>query len=443
MSQTPRAPEPANEIERHENALLARIGLPTFLLWGFIGTLIFMIGDGVESAYLSPFLVKKGISEHDVALLVTTYGVAAAISSWLSGALSDVIGPKRVMIAGLIIWIIFDALFLSLAIPATNYTLMLVFYGLRGFGYPLFAFGFLIWIVITVNPARLGSACGWFWFAFTGGLPTLGSLFARFAIPLVGAYRTLWFALGIVVIGGLIALLGIRDQRGAEHRAEAGQSPFKTLFASLSIVRLRPKTGLGCIVRAINTSAEFGFLVMLPIYFTKTLHFTLEQWLEVTTCIFASNIIGNLLSGIVSDWLSWRRTIIYVGGIGSAISTLALYAVPTLLGPGGMVLTLCAGAFYGLTLAGYVPLSALMPYLAPEDKPAAMSMLNLGAGASVWVGPAIVAIFQPSVGVLGVMCIYSAIYFISAIMSFFLTLEPRVEEEIAADRAAGRLVAGH
>ena len=79
----------------HENALLARIGLPTALFWGFVGTLVFMIGDGVESAYLSPFLVRRGLVEHDVAVLVTVYGVAAAISSWLSGALADVIGPRR------------------------------------------------------------------------------------------------------------------------------------------------------------------------------------------------------------------------------------------------------------------------------------------------------------------------------------------------------------
>lgn len=197
-------------------------------------------------------------------------------------------------------------------------------------------------IVVTVHPSR--PACGWFWFAFTGDLPTLGSTFARISIPVVGAYTTLWLALLTVV-----ALPGIRDNR--------------------------------------------GFLIMLPICFTTTLHFTLEQWLEGIACIFTSNMVGNLLSGIVSDRLTWRRTVMFIGGIGSAVSTLVLYMVPTRLGPDGMFLTLCAGAFYGLTLAGYVPLSALMACLAPEEKPAAMSMLNLGAGASVRIGPAVVALF--------------------------------------------------
>ncbi len=51
------------DIVREENPFLARIGIPIFLFRGFLGTLIFMIGDGVESAYLSPFLVKGGIGE--------------------------------------------------------------------------------------------------------------------------------------------------------------------------------------------------------------------------------------------------------------------------------------------------------------------------------------------------------------------------------------------
>ena len=431
------------DIVRAENPFLARIGIPTFLFWGFVGTLIFMIGDGVESAYLSPYLVKGGIGEQSVAILFTVYGVAAAISSWLSGALSEMIGPRRVMMLGVAIWVVCQVLFLTLAIPTRNYDLMLLFYGLRGFGYPLFVFGFLVWIVLTVSPARLGAACGWFWFAFTGGLPTLGSVFARVSIPIVGAYVTLWLALATVCIGALVALFGLRDDRGSTVEHKPGYSPLKTLFASLSIVREHPKVGLGSIVRAINTAPEFGLLVMLPIYFTKTLHFTLAQWLEVTACIFTSNIIGNLLSGIVSDWLSWRRTIMFVGGVGSAISTILLYEVPTRLGPDGMLLTMCAGGFYGVTLAGYVPLSALMPYLAPENKPAAMSMLNLGAGMSVWIGPAIVAVFLSTIGVFGVMCIYSGIYLISAVIGHFLTLAPEVQAEVDADRAAGRVVAGH
>ena len=81
-----------------------------------------------------------------------------------------------------------------------------------------------------------------------------------------------------------------------------------------------------------------------------------------------------------------------------------------------------AGMMYGATLAGYVPLSALMPSLAPEHRGAAMSMLNLGAGASTWVGPAIVGLFLAPLGVAGVMWIFAVLYLISAVLALMLKL---------------------
>ena len=58
---------------------------------------------------------------------------------------------------------------------------------------------------------------------------------------------------------------------------------------------------------------------------------------------------------------------------------------------------------YGATLAGYVPLTALVPSLSPENKGAAMSVLNLGSGLSAFVGPLVVTAFIGPLGVGGVM----------------------------------------
>lgn len=75
--------------------LIDRMGIPRPLLWGFVGLLLFMIGDGVEAGYLAPYLEGQGHSSTRVALLFTVYGVAVSISSWLSGPLSDLWGPKK------------------------------------------------------------------------------------------------------------------------------------------------------------------------------------------------------------------------------------------------------------------------------------------------------------------------------------------------------------
>src|SRR3954468_1149866 len=120
---------------------LDRIGIPKSLAWGFVGLLLFMIGDGVEAGFLPPYLGTFDFSTRAVSLIFTSYGFCAAIAGWLSGALSDVWGPRRVIVIGLVVWASFHILFLVTAIPAGSYTAMLMTYGLRGFGYPLFAFG--------------------------------------------------------------------------------------------------------------------------------------------------------------------------------------------------------------------------------------------------------------------------------------------------------------
>jgi MFS-type transporter involved in bile tolerance (Atg22 family) len=65
-------------------------------------------------------------------------------------------------------------------------------------------------------------------------------------------------------------------------------------------------------------------------------------------------------------------------------------------------------------------LGAIMAALAPGREGAAMAILNLGAGASAWVGPAIVAVFLPLVGVTGVMWIFAVLYAVSALLTMFM-----------------------
>jgi predicted MFS family arabinose efflux permease len=44
--------------------------------------------------------------------------------------------------------------------------------------------------------------------------------------------------------------------------------------------------------------------------------------------MFLSEIVANLLSGIVGDKLGWRHTVACVGGMGCTITRLLLYYVP-------------------------------------------------------------------------------------------------------------------
>ena len=105
---------------------LDAIGIPPVLLWGFVGLLLFMIGDGVESGFLTPYLVSRRLTIGDAATNSSVYGAMAAVAGWLSGALSDVWGPRRVIKIGLILWLLFQVLFLTLGLQHAAYTAVLL-----------------------------------------------------------------------------------------------------------------------------------------------------------------------------------------------------------------------------------------------------------------------------------------------------------------------------
>lgn len=417
--------------------LCDKIGIPYPMFWGFVGLLIFMIGDGVELGYLSPFLSDRGMPEGEIAMVFTLYGVTVGISSWLAGALSNIWGPKRVMMLGLLIWSVFEVLFLIYGLETLSYKMILLTYGLRGFGYPLFAYGFLVWIAAATPSRKMGLAVGWFWVAYAAGLPTLGSLVASMSIPLIGALQTFWLSFALVIIGGLIGLIGMREAHGMRRLAPEGEKPLVSMAKNITIMWSHPKVTLAGVVRIINTSSMFGFLVVLPGFFMDTVGFTLEQWLQLLTIVFVFNIIGNMGSSVISTRIGYRNTILWLGAVGSTITTPLFFFMPQAF-PDNFLLASVFGALYGLTLACFVPLSALAPALAPHNKAAALSVLSLGAGASTWVGPAVVAIFNESFGLEGVVWAFTGLYALSAVLTVFLK-DPEPVHEPSLSKAKRRI----
>ena len=86
----------------------------------------------------------------------------------------------------------------------------------------------------------------------------------------------------------------------------------------------------------------------------------------------------------------------------------------------------------------------------PKEKAAALSILGLGAGASTWVGPAIVTWFEAWRGVEGVIWIFSGLYVLAALMTVFIKVSPearaytrQVEANSQADREAAMHAVGN
>lgn len=403
---------------------LDRIGIPHSLRWGFLGVLVFMTGNGVESNFLSPHMAEAlGSTTAVVANIITMYGVAVLVGSYLSGALSDLWGPRKVMALGFGVWVVFEALFL-LCLQAGSTAGVFVTYFLRGFGFPLFAFAFLVWINTVVPRRRNGTAVGWFYVMFTGGLPTLGSLFAVFAIPAFGGghtgeYNTMWASTVLVVAGFLIARLGVREQRGRGRLVAPGESSARVLTSGVRLLGTNRKVLMGFLVRIINTAPEFGMFIILPGVIAGELGWSQGQWLTMTVLVYASNVAFNALFGAIGDKWGWVRTVKWFGVTGSALGLLAWWYVPHIVEPGsdlGFALACAAGMFFGIMLAGFVPMGAIMPALTPDHKGAAMAMYTTAAGGAAFLGSAVVAVVLPWGGNAGVVWAFVALYAAAFIM---------------------------
>lgn len=399
---------------------LEKVGISRQLSWGYLGILFFMVGACVEQGWLSPYLIERGITMRQSALLFSVQGIVIAISSWFSGVLSQGFGVKKTMFMGLMLYLVGTIIFVGYALPNLYLESMLFSYALRGFGYPLFAYTFLVWINYVCPQNFLGKAVGWFWFVFTLGMVVIGSYYSSYAIPRIGHINTLWSAIGWVLIGAFLTLILVKD-KSVEGIKGDFKDKLNELLKGFTIVRQEPKVLLGGIVRVINTTAQFAFPIFLPTY--MAMHgFSTTEWLQIWGTIFTSNIIFNLIFGFVGDSLGWRNTVMWFGGFGCGLTALLFYYSPQLFSQSYLGV-LISGVLWGAMLAGYVPLSALVPSLVKDDKGAAMAILNLGAGLSVFVGPAIVGLFIEMIGSTGVVWILAMLYFISALLTKFITLQ--------------------
>lgn len=405
-------------------SIFDKIGLPKQLTWGYLGILVFMIGDGLEQGWLSPYVQENGLTMEQSAMLFTVYGISIAISSFLSGVMADTYGVRKTMAIGLLLYLVGVCGFAGLGLSSMHYPIMLLTYGFKGLGYPLFAYTFMVWIAYKSPQKTLSTAQGWFWFVFTGGLNVLGTYVAKVGIRTIGEVDTIWLAVIFALLGSVFALLFNKYDQQIKTNKEGG-SKLKDLAKGFTIMKKEPKILLGGIVRTINTTSQFAFPVFLPTYMMAN-GFTLEQWLSIWAAIFTGNIFFNLIFGIVGDRIGWQKTVFWFGSVNAAVTVLMFYYAISLTG--NYYIVMVCGILWGISLAGFVPLSALMPSLVKEDKGAAVSVLNLGAGLPVFVGPALVGLFHTLIGPSGLMWLFAGLYVVSAILMKFITL-PKGEQE--------------
>ncbi|MED5744968.1 RbtT/DalT/CsbX family MFS transporter, partial [Enterobacter hormaechei] len=371
------------------------LGLPLNLLWGYLAIAVFMTGDGFELAFLSHYIKSLGFTPAEASFAFTLYGLAAALSAWISGVVAEIITPQKTMLIGFVLWCVFHVLFLVFGLGQANYALMLLFYGIRGLAYPLFLYAFIVVIIHNVRSDKSSSALGWYWAVYSVGIGVAGSYIPSFTIPHIGEMGTLWLALAFCLAGGVIAMVSLRSVKTPTHMHNLStREKFAELGRAATLLYTNRSILLSSMVRIINTLSLFGFAVIMPMMFVDELGFTTSEWLQVWAVFFFTTIFSNVFWGVVAEKMGWMRVVRWFGCIGMALSSLAFYYIPQHFGH-NFAMALVPAIALGIFVAAFVPMAAVFPALEPRHKGAAISVDNLSAGLANFLAPAIGGVLLP------------------------------------------------
>ncbi|STU64743.1 ribitol/Xylitol/Arabitol transporter [Klebsiella pneumoniae subsp. ozaenae] len=122
-----------------------------------------MTGDGFELAFLSHYIKALASLRRRPPLPLPSTAWPPRCRRGFPGVVAEIITPLKTMMIGFVLWCVFHVLFLVFGLGHANYALILLFYGIRGFAYPLFLYSFIVAIVHNVKSDNASSAIGWFW----------------------------------------------------------------------------------------------------------------------------------------------------------------------------------------------------------------------------------------------------------------------------------------
>ncbi|WP_337902400.1 hypothetical protein, partial [Mesomycoplasma ovipneumoniae] len=146
----------------------------------------------------------------------------------------------------------------------------------------------------------------------------------------------------------------------------------ETLGQGFKLLRHDRRARFVAYIRTINSIPTYAMAVFFPSFFTDDLGWQLGWFLILTAIIYAVNLPFNPFFGRFGDKLGWAKTVFWAGSIGGAVTLALVYFIPyfgvrTGLGDNLIFgITIAAGVLFGVSLAGFVPLSAIAVSLDPK-----------------------------------------------------------------------------
>lgn len=333
------------------------------LAFASILTLLVYVGIFMRIPIVPLYAKSLGASTVEVGLIAFSFMIIAAALAIPLGSLSDRLGRKRLIFAGLVLSSFASFL---LSISQTPKQLMLV-YALAGLGAAAFAPAMASFVGDT-STGRIGRAYGWYTSAMQAGMaagPAAGGFIASYM-----SYSSAFFFSGAVIF---LALLLCLNFPASTIELKPGNIEIKKL--------LQNKVVFACWMATFCIAFAFGtFQPFFPLYAS-----TIGIGIFYIGLLFAIqsffNAFARIPAGYISDRWGKRRPFIVIGMLLFAIGIILLASTADWY----FILTLVA--LVGLTMG--VATMAVSTSLAEAVHPASRGMAMGGFSTTLYGGFAI------------------------------------------------------
>jgi DHA1 family multidrug resistance protein-like MFS transporter len=311
--------------------------LITLCLAGFAA----IIGFGVLFPVLPLYAEGMGASPAQVGLTVAAYSYVTAVALIPFGMLSDRVGHRRIVVAGLLISSLAPLLY-PLADSLTQLNVVRAFHGLAS---AMLLPAAVALVLSSVSAERCGEALGWFGLSTQSALvvgPALGGLLLSHY-----GFTASFYACAVLSSLGLILVLFRWKTIQAVTSVEA---PIPSSFGWLK----QPKVFAGLVAPFFFTMGSGTILTFMPLY-SEALGITAAQAGIIVAALYAGSALLRLPGGKLSDRIG-RGPVILAGLAISGIAMISISFVGFL--PGLIAMAVCYGVGMGLAMSAAYALVA-------------------------------------------------------------------------------------
>jgi len=343
--------------------------LITLCLAGFAA----IIGFGILFPVLPLYAEGMGASPAEVGLTVAGYSYVTAVALIPFGMLSDRVGHRRILIAGLLISSLAPLLY-PLADNLTQLNLVRAFHGLAS---AMLLPAAVALVLNSVSPERCGEALGWFGMSTQSALvvgPALGGLLLSHY-----GFTASFYSCTVLSFLGLLLVLFRSKTIQAIAKTEA---PTAGSFGWLK----QPNVFAGLVAPFFFTMGSGTVLTFMPLY-GEVLGITATEAGIIIAALYAGSALLRLPGGKLSDRIG-RRPVILAG---LAISGIAMISISFVGFFSGLIATaICYGVGMGLAMSAAYALVADLT--SPNVRGLTMGLTTSFLHAGLAFGPTIMGV---------------------------------------------------